>query len=250
MSQHAACSPSSAAMWISCPASVTMTKDMTRPSSQYAREGTAAHVVAEMSLKGDIFLPDKVTVEGYEYIVSRSMCVAINPYISHVQSLTALSGATVFLEKRVRVPQTYDLVWGTLDCGVYAGGEFYVVDLKFGKGVTVGPEGPQLRFYALGLAHLFNMLDTRLRHTKVTLTICQPRVGGDPLRSHETTIGALMDWREAEVWPALNRITAGDETENAGAHCRWCVRKSECKAFAQKHQNLAAAVFDDGELFS
>ena len=79
MSEHAACSPSSAAMWLACPASVTLTKDMTRPSSKYAREGTAAHKVAEMTLKGDIFLPDKVTVEGNEYIVSPGMCRALEP---------------------------------------------------------------------------------------------------------------------------------------------------------------------------
>ena len=79
MTDHAACSPSSAAMWLACPASVTLTKDMTRPSSKYAREGTAAHAVAEMTLNGDIFLPDKVTVEGDEYVVSPGMCRALNP---------------------------------------------------------------------------------------------------------------------------------------------------------------------------
>jgi hypothetical protein len=39
MSQHAACSPSSAAMWLACPASVTRPGHH-RPSSKYAREGT------------------------------------------------------------------------------------------------------------------------------------------------------------------------------------------------------------------
>lgn len=223
-----------------------MTKDVTRPSSKFAKEGTAAHAVAEMTLKGDIFLPDRVTVEGDEFIVSPGMCRALNPYVSHVQSLMALPKAQVFLEKRVVVPQTFNLVWGTLDCGVYAGGAFYVTDLKFGRGVAVGPEGPQLKFYALGLAHLFQFLDKRYRHLKVTLTICQPRVGDTPLRHHETTLGDLMDWREAEVWPALRRINAGDTTEVAGAHCRWCVRKTECAAFANKHQTHAASAFDDG----
>jgi hypothetical protein len=43
----------------------------------------------------------------------------------------------------------------------------------------------------------------------------------------------------------LARIAAGDTTENAGAHCRWCVRKTECSAFARKHQGHAAAAFED-----
>jgi hypothetical protein len=228
-------------MWLACPASVTMTKDVVRPSSRYAREGTAAHQVAEMTLKGDIFLPDKVTVEGDEYIVSPGMCRALNPYIDHVQSLQALPHAQWVLEKRIVVPYTDNMVWGTLDCGVYAGG-LHVVDLKFGKGHVVDPEGPQLKFYALGLAGLFNEKRPR---TKVILTICQPRVGDSPLRSYETTLGDLQDWRNHDVSYALAKIQGGDTTENAGAHCRWCVRKTECKAFARKHQGHASAAFDD-----
>ena len=47
------------------------------------------------------------------------MCRALNPYVTHVQSLRALPEAVVFLEKRLVVPQTFGMVWGTLDCGVY-----------------------------------------------------------------------------------------------------------------------------------
>ena len=110
MSAHAACSPSSASMWLQCPASVTLTKDAVRPSSKYAREGTAAHAVAEMTLGGDIFLPDKINVEGDEVIVSPGMCRALNPYITHVESLRALPGAVVVLEKTLVIPGTQGMV--------------------------------------------------------------------------------------------------------------------------------------------
>ena len=181
-------------MWLACPASVTLTKTMTRPSSKFAKEGTAAHAVAEMTLKGDIFLPDKVSVEGDEFIVSPGMCRALNPYVSHVEALRALPGAEVVLEKRLIVPGTEGLVWGTIDCGVYFPGNIHVVDLKFGKGVAVEPDGPQLKFYALALAQHFNVWDS-----DVTLTICQPRVGGEPLRSHPTTVQDLLEWRVKDV---------------------------------------------------
>jgi len=242
MSSHAACSPSSASMWLACPASVTLTKDMTRPSSKFAKEGTAAHTVAELTLKGDIFLPDKVTVEGDEFVVSPGMCRALNPYVTHVQSLMAAPKARVYLEKRTVVPFTSGMVWGTLDCGVHTFGELHVVDLKFGKGVAVDPSGPQLRLYALGLADL---LEINIPDTVVHLTICQPRTGGEAIRSYTTTLGELWQWLDFEVDPALRRIKDGDTTENAGAHCRWCVRKTECKAFAAKHQGHASAAFDD-----
>jgi hypothetical protein len=245
MTQHAACSPSSAAMWLACPASVTKTKDMVRPSSKYAREGTAAHAVAEMTLKGDVFLPDKVTVEGEQFIVSPGMCRALNPYIHYVQGLMALPKANVFLEKRLVVPGTSHMVWGTLDCGVHAGKDLYIADLKFGKGHVVNPDGPQLKLYALALSS--HIMEKRPR-MRVTLTICQPRIEGQVLRSYVTTLGDLGDWRNDEVYPAIMKIRSGDQTENAGPHCRWCVRKTECKAFASKHQDRAASAFDDGEL--
>jgi Protein of unknown function (DUF2800) len=249
MSQHAACSPSSAAMWMTCPASITLTKDMVRPSSKYAREGTAAHKVAEMTLQGDIFLPDKVKVEGEEFIVSPGMCRALNPYITHVQGLMD-PDADVFLEQRISVPFTKGLVWGTLDCGVHtAKGQLHIVDLKYGKGVKVDPFGPQLRLYALGLAEMLRM-NLNSRQTSVTLTICQPRVEGPSIRSHTTQMWHLQDWLYYKVLPALDRIEAGDTSEHAGPHCRWCVRQTECKAFAQRHQNYAASAFDDGGLFA
>lgn len=243
MSAHAACSPSSAAMWLVCPASVTKTKDMLRPSSKYAREGTAAHSVAEMTLRGDIFLPDKVTVEGDEYIVSPGMCRALNPYITHVERLR-VPGAQVILEKRLVVPYTWGMVWGTLDCGVRAA-DLHVVDLKYGKGHVVNPDSPQLKLYALALAGAVNEYPPG---TRVTLTICQPRVGGEPIRSYETKLGDLLDWRQNVVQPAILSIKGGDILENAGPHCRWCVRQTECAAFARRRQTYAAVVFDD-ELF-
>jgi hypothetical protein len=246
MSQHAACSPSSSTMWLACAAAITKTQGMTRPSSKYASEGSAAHTVAELNLKGDIFLPDKITIEGDEYIVSPGMCRALNPYITHVQGLMALPGARVYLEQQLGVPQTEGMVWGTLDCGVHFGNDLHVVDLKYGKGHIVEPDAPQLKLYALALS---GFLKEFARGMQVTLTICQPRVGDTPLRSHITTLGELWDWRDEIVRPAILKIKRGDETETAGPHCRWCVRKMECKAFAQKHQTYAASVFDDGGLF-
>ena len=247
MSAHAACSPSSANMWLACPASVTKTAGLTRPSSKFAREGTAAHAVAEMTLKGDIFLPDKITVEGDEYVVSPGMCRALNPYVSHVEALRARPGAKVVLEQRLVVPQTYGMVWGTLDCGVQTEHwELHVVDLKFGKGHIVEPDTPQLKLYALALAEHVN---AEAPSTSVTLTICQPRAGDTPLRSHVTTLRALKSWRASIVRPAVQRIKNGDTSEVAGAHCRWCVRKTECAAFASKHQGHAASAFSDADLF-
>jgi hypothetical protein len=247
MTAHAACSPSSAAMWLNCPASITKTKGMTRPSSKYAREGTAAHKVAELTLQGDIFLPDKIKVENEEFIVSPGMCRALNGYITYVQALRAHRHAVVKLEQRIYVPDTDGMVWGTLDCGAYIGSTLIIADLKYGKGHRVEPDSPQLKLYALGFAA---QVGANEAWTKVILTICQPRIESkDPLRWHETTLNELWHWSDFEMRPAMLRIANGDTTENAGPHCRWCVRQTECAAFARRRQSYAASAFDDGELF-
>ena len=231
-------------MWLNCPASITKTKGMTRPSSKYAREGTAAHKVAELTLNGDIFLPDKITVEGEEFIVSPGMCRALNLYITFVQAMKLLPEAKVLLEKKLYVPDTDDLVWGTLDCGVYVpeSGAVVIADLKYGKGHVVHPDAPQLKLYALALA---GHVSANYSKASVTLAICQPRADCEPLRVHRTTLGELWQWSDFVMRPAVLRIADGDLTENAGPHCRWCVRQTECAAFARRRQTYAAAAFDD-----
>lgn len=243
MAQHAACSPSSAAMWLACPASVTLTKDMERPSSKYAREGTAAHQVAEMILNGDVFLPDRITVEGQEFIVSAGMCRDLNPYVGRVQALMASPGARGWIEQRIVVPDTFNRVWGTLDCGIVVeqDTQLHVVDLKFGRGVPVEPDSPQLKLYGLGLAALAKASNL----AKIDLTVCQPRVAGGPFRTCTATVGDLYFWLHTEVRPAIRRIIDGDTTEKAGPYCRWCVRRQECVAFNSRHQGHAAEAFAD-----
>lgn len=243
MTAHAACSPSSAAMWLNCPASVTQTDGLVRPSSKYAREGTAAHTVAEKILNGDIFLPDKVQVENQEFIVSMSMCRDLRPYITHIHRLA--SDAFLAIEQRVVVNRTFNMVWGTVDCGIVQPAHVHVVDLKYGRGVAVAPDSPQLKLYGLGLVeYFFRRVEPDF---PVTLTVCQPRVPSKdgPLRSHRTTIEDLRQWRNREVVPAVKRIRKGDATEQTGHWCRWCVRQTVCQAFNNRHQSHAAEAFDD-----
>lgn len=97
MSSHAAAAPSSADMWINCAASITLAAGRTRPSSRYAKEGTAAHHIAELIINGDLFPPGKVIIEGDEFIVGLPMLRALNKYIDTVQGIIQL-GATVDAE--------------------------------------------------------------------------------------------------------------------------------------------------------
>ena len=52
---HAILSPSAAARWLKCPASVAMTATMPEETSPYALEGSIAHAVAESVLTGETY---------------------------------------------------------------------------------------------------------------------------------------------------------------------------------------------------
>jgi len=241
MSAHADCSPSSAAMWMSCPASITLAGGRTRPSSKYAKEGTAAHKIAEMILGGDMFPPPKLTVEGTEFIIGRDMLMHLNPYITLVEGYQR-SGFAIHTEKRVHLKMSGGLVWGTADC-IASGLEWMtIIDLKFGKGVPVDPDSAQLKIYALGALE-----NLRSPAKNVGLIVAQPRLDPVP-KLHVMSVDELKAWQTTYLVPALERIIRKDPSEVAGPHCRWCVRRDECKAFASQKSDAAASVFDDGEL--
>ena len=148
MTDHAACSPSSAAMWMACPASITLAEGRTRPSSKYAKEGTAAHRIAEMILGGEIFPPGKIAVEGTEFIVGMGMLKALRPYLDFVLDLSA-EAEDMHFETRVSIGGDDGIVWGTTDCAARTNDVLDIVDLKYGKGVSVDPDSAQLKIYAL-----------------------------------------------------------------------------------------------------
>ena len=240
MTDHAACSPSSAAMWLNCPASITLAEGRTRPSSKYAKEGTAAHRIAEMILGGEIFPPGKVAVEGSEFIVGMPMLTALHPYLDFVFDLSA-EADDMYFEARVSIGDD-NLVWGTTDCAALTNDVLDIVDLKYGKGVSVDPDSAQLKIYALS-AWSTLWPDQPIR--QVNLTIVQPRMDAEP-KTHRMKVKDLLEWEKTQLKPAIKKIEDGDTTEKAGSWCRWCVRKNECAAYASHRVSIAAEIFDDG----
>jgi len=241
MADHAAVSPSSSEMWLNCPASITLAEGRTRPSSLYAKEGTAAHTIAEMILGGELFPPGKITVEGSEFIVGLPMLRALNPYIDFVQKL-ADAGAEIRVEQRVVLDWAQRLVWGTTDCLAKRGEILDIVDLKYGKGVAVKPDHAQLKIYALASIHTFYPNDL---FNVVNLTVVQPRMNPIP-QTYTMTGKELHDWGYSTLKPGVERIIKGDTTETYGHWCRWCVRRGECTAFKMQKNTQAAEIFDDG----
>lgn len=178
MTAHALLAPSSAFRWVNCPlsASLEAAYPETEPSPA-SLEGTAAHWVVEMQLRGTpvalgALAPNGVTVtqdmlEGAE-LVQADIAAALGRNWSDV----------LFIEKRIQIPRIHPTDnWGTPDYFAWAQPSvteshdtLRVWDYKYGRGIVEAFENWQLLDYAIGI-----LGDAYLPETVLELIVIQPR---------------------------------------------------------------------------
>lgn len=238
MSLHATLSPSSAERWLSCPASIRMTEEVAveQEESVYAREGTAAHALAEMYAR-DRYLEDGYATEQRildwraEYDVSDEAfaemdehAVAYTEYLG--MRMAELPHCTLLLEQRL--PTGVPDSWGTSDAVIVSPVFLEIVDLKYGLGVRVEAQGnPQLRLYAVGALEAFGDLLGVVE--TVRCTVFQPRL--DHVDSEELPAEELRAWRDNVVIPRAELALGPDAPFGPSEEaCRWCPASGHCKA--------------------
>lgn len=245
---HADASPSAASIWIACPASVTKARGRVRKSTPYTREGSAAHEVAERLLRMRV-LSNRVApklktlvIDNELVKVSQEMLDAVESYVRFALSRYYASDNFI-IETQVSVPTSGENLWGTLDAGAYVKSLRLasVMDFKYGAGVAVDPNSPQLKIYALGLLGALADEDPH----EIELVIVQPRASGATVKTHIMTVSELLDWKIEVLDPATHRLFTGDLTETPGEHCRWCVRAGECSALANLANENAKVAFGE-----
>lgn len=267
MTAHASLSASSAYRWINCPGSpreiVALPAELQQTDSVYAREGSAAHALAEMaqtaatdwlrSLPGTgtfVSLDGSITrgkADERYFEVTQEMADAVQVYLDLIQNETArLAFPDVMVEKRVYpIPFRPDL-YGTADCillELY--GELVVIDFKYGKGIAVEVnDNPQLLYYALGA---LNMVGDDSAVSLVTLTVVQPRADhpAGPVRSKSYPVEQLRDF-ERQLRLAVAATERPDAPLIPGKHCRFCPAAASCPALRQLAVSTALAEFPDG----
>jgi hypothetical protein len=245
---HAHFSPSSAEMAVNCSASKTKTRGMPDTSSQAAIEGTAVHHLSEIRKRG-MKMPKYLIVEGQHILITDEMIEASDTYLAFLDLLH--KDSDIF-----EIEQAIDLDWffapepppepvyGTSDCIAYNAmtKTLTVADFKYGvKWVDVNGN-PQLMIYALGA---IGLLGGHEMPEVIRLVIIQPRAGGQVVRHHTMRLKELLDWAQDILVPALKRIAANDQTENAGAWCRYCKRAGECAALRTTAIEAAQYEFND-----
>lgn len=282
MAKHAELSPSSAERWMNCPGSVPLSRGYANESSEYADEGTCAHFLASFCLSNKrepvkyvdtpiVIVRDKITGETredfaanvgetetqaiiYTLIPDTEFVGYVQDYVDYVQDVANTHKGLIYVEQRMSIEHLTgeEGAEGTSDTVIITDNELIIVDLKFGRGVTVeAKDNPQLLMYAsaanarFGLVHDFNAVRT---------VIHQPRL--NHVSEWTYTLPALEQF-EARVVASVVEVTKADWMSLRGEDytetmlspsedaCRWCKAKADCPKLAAYVEAQIDADFED-----
>lgn len=237
---HAKLSPSASDRWLNCPASIVRAPETEDEGSEYAREGSAAHAMAEHCLRNGVEAWEGVLPEEYQKYDSPEMRTHVQGYLDYVRRHQG--DGELFVEQRLQIFPTMD-VWGTADTVVVGHGVLKLTDLKYGQGVLVDAEdNTQLLLYGIGALTL-DWLSPVPVHT-VEVHIYQPRRNNVVSKTY--TVEELVMWVK-ENEHKVARAHAGTNFAVPGSHCKWCPVKGNCRERAEANLKLASFDFAAAE---
>lgn len=245
--KHAKLSASASVRWLNCPGSVRMCEQYENKGSSFAQEGSAAHALAEMCLKGEVKQPNDLLGEclsdAPNVTVNKEMVDHVECYIDYVNSLVT-KGSTLVVEERVDLSPWVKGGFGTSDAIILNDGTCHVVDLKYGQGVEVYAENnSQGMLYALGVLNEFEFI---YDINKIVIHIYQPR------RNHfdewEITTKDLIKWGEWVKERALLTEQKDAELKASEKACQWCAHKANCTELKRFTEEVICSQFDDLDL--
>ena len=245
---HSVFSPSAAHRWMRCTASISLEAGLPDKSSRDADEGTAAHELAAVMLRGAhvTSLDDARAAIGEQHrqYVDDAMLEHVTAYRDYVMAAAAQwPGALLLVEQRLDMSHIAPGVFGTGDAIVIdpRGRQARIIDLKYGRGVEVqAKDNEQLAMYASGADALAVLLGYEI--DQWALDIYQPRINS---QASTWTIGerALIEFTD-NVTLTVADIQAGEVQFSPGEkQCRWCRAKGLCRARADEMLALAQREF-------
>lgn len=237
---HATLSASGAHRWIHCTPSALLEADKPDGGSDAARQGTAAHELAEYKLLKHLGekVPDQPPHDPDWY--DQEMEQHTSDYADYCAALAQkLPDSTSAVEIRLDLTAWVPDGFGTCDFMLASEKELHIVDFKYGAGVQVdAKDNPQLRLYALGALAYFDWLYPQVE--TVTAHIFQPRRNSI---SRETLSAAdLRKWGDTVVKPAAEKAAVGEGDFTPGSWCGFCKIQATCRALAEENLRLAAKI--------
>lgn len=253
---HAILSASGSHKWLNCPPSALLEAKIPDKSTEYSKEGTAAHELAEIYLQYHVGNISKTTrtrrinkfkkENGY---YSKEMDDYVNQYVDIVlekineAKSDSVNDPIVMIEQKLDFSEWVPDGFGTGDVVIVADNYIEIIDLKYGKGVPVSAENnPQARLYALGAVSQFGIL---YDFEEVRSTIVQPRL--DNISTEVLSIKELKSWADEIVRPKAELAAKGEGEFVTGEHCQFCKIKATCRARAEMNLELAKYEFAEPE---
>lgn len=227
---HALLSASSAHRWLNCPPSAMAAGAYTNEPTEFAREGTLAHEVAEVTARVRVqeqhrweeLIP---TTIGQRKGATPEMIDCAFNYADYIQEQIQTDDALVMLEQRVDFSPWVPDGFGTADCIIIQCNTMDVIDYKYGKGVAVSAiDNPQEKCYGLGALNDYGFA---YDIEQVRLHIYQPRINN--VSVYELTADELLAWGE-DIKPVAEQAAKGEGEYNAGAWCKFCPHAGRCRA--------------------
>lgn len=252
MAAHAKLSASKMKQAKACPGSVAAQKGFPNRESKAAREGTAAHWMAEevlldavrnkRPLRADArcgcneHLANIVGLTAPNGVkLTKAMANAVQVYIDEVMA-RADGAEVVHIEVKLSGLAALDPdLGGNSDAIILHRGRrtLYVMDYKNGAGVIVDPtENEQALTYGLGAILHPGISLADIDH--VEIVIVQPNAPGEAVKVWRTDAMRLIEW-SFEIVSIADATRAPGAPRVAGEHCQFCLAKGECNA----HYNFA-----------
>ena len=232
---HAVLSASSSSRWLACPPSAQLCAALPDTVTDYAREGTCAHELAEYKVQKLLGNPASNPTENLDFY-DAEMEDCTDSYAQYIaEQLANLQEPMVLVEQRLDFSHYVPDGFGTGDCVIVADSVLTVIDFKYGKGVAVSAEhNSQMMLYALGALELFDAL---YDIAEIRMVIFQPRIQN--LSECTLPLSELLHWAETELKPKAELAAKGEGDFCAGEHCRFCKVKATCRKRAEYNLQLA-----------
>lgn len=248
---HAVLSASGSKRWLSCPPSARLERKFPDKAGEAAQEGTLAHALAEARIRhwlGEISengLTLRIDNIRHDALYSHEMGEYVSEYVDLCIEKINEAHGTALVEERLDFSRWVKNGFGTGDMVIIGDGILEIVDLKYGKGVSVSAEGnTQMQLYALGAIEQYGYI---YDFDHVRMSIFQPRNGG--LSTQLMSVDELLAWGES-IKPIAELAYAGKGDFKAGEHCRFCRAAAQCKALADYNLEIAKLEFRDADLLT
>lgn len=242
---HALLSASGAHRWLLCTPSAKLEEQFPDTTSEAAREGTLAHELAELKVR-NYFNPADISKRKLNAQIKKmkenelwqdEMLGYTDTYIDYIRdvSIELPSRPYVAVEKRLDLGAYVPEGFGTADCIMLRGEDLFVLDFKYGKGVTVSAEeNPQMMLYALGAYKAYCFL---YPISRIHMSIIQPRL--DNISEWECSLEELLKFGQYVSERAALAVKGEGDFYPGEKQCRFCRAKQRCRARADHNVRMA-----------